>query len=144
MKYILLATSGDQNCRGAEVYALGKSRQTGATLVILHIVKNTLRHYGEVDPLATEGDRKDFIHYVDELTRREVEEQFAGLLAEADRYGVTAELIIEEGRLEDSLKAQEERVQLIVLGGRKSSFFRKTARYRSLARKLNCPVRYVP
>ncbi|MFV0439521.1 MAG: universal stress protein [Desulfopila sp.] len=144
MKYILLAASGEQDCRDAEIYALGKSRQTGAPLVILHVIENELSHYGEVDPLATEGDRRDFLAYVDALAVREARERFADLLAEADEYGITAELIIESGRLEESLKARENRAQLVILGGRKPLFFQETARYRRLSRKLKCPIRHVP
>lgn len=143
MKHIILASKGKKNCQAAEQYALSECQKHGATLSIIHVVDYSLKHYGFVDMLATEIDKKDFVNYIHKVSCKEAQDCFVPLLETAQQNNVEATLYLEEGVLEDCLARYEDNADLVIIGGGKPFFSQNTAVFRTLSKRLSCPVRHI-
>jgi nucleotide-binding universal stress UspA family protein len=144
MSGILLATDGGLHCKRAEDYALDHCRRHGTPLDIIHVVEHGLSHYGQVDSLASEGDRSDFIAHV----RRQQPAGAGRRLARAANAAVSGNihyrLYIEwESPLYSILRhIRRNEPELLVMGGgrtRRNPF----SLARRLGRKASCAVRQV-
>ncbi|BCO08039.1 universal stress protein UspA [Desulfolithobacter dissulfuricans] len=119
-KHILLATDGSESVRKAEDYALYLSRACGADLTVLHVLDDSLCHYGHVDQLVPSETKDGFVSYViseREAAAREVIREFSRKAASQDvkysfklKQGIPAKEI--------AVVADKEKVDLIVMGGR--------------------------
>lgn len=57
-----------------------------------------LEHYGEMDHLAPAGAMAEFVVYVREQSRKEAEDAFADLRAEAARFDLRVRVYVAHGR----------------------------------------------
>lgn len=143
MKNIILASNGKKSCRSAEEHALLECKKHGATLSIVHVVDCGLEHYGQVDQLATEIDKAGFISYVRAVSRKEAENYFVPLVKRARQDNIDVTLYLEDGGLAETLARFDAGADLVIIGGKRPLFCKKTTRFRALSKRLNCPVRQV-
>lgn len=143
-KNVLLATTGRDNCLKAEEYALSYCAENAATLGIVHVVESDLSHYGQVDSLATEGDRSDFIIHARRQEEYDVRQRLERVTARAEALNVDYELYIEwDAPLYCITKhVRETRSELLVIGGEKKRFNPFSLSH-CLTRKVPCQVRKI-
>jgi nucleotide-binding universal stress UspA family protein len=141
---ILLATTGSAKCRRAESYALDYCQRNNTLLTVIHVVEPGLAHYGEVDTLATEGDRSDFINHVRRQELSEAQRCLTRLTEEADSRNIHYRLYIEwKSPLYCIVKQiRLTAPELLVVGGRRSRR-NPFCLVRCLNRKAACAVRQV-
>ncbi|MBG0790170.1 MAG: universal stress protein [Desulfovibrionaceae bacterium] len=144
MRNILLATTGENHCRSAEDYAVSYCARTGAILGVIYATDSDLAHYGQVDPLATEGDRRDFITHASWQETEHAQERLERICAKAQSLNVDYELYIERKAPLYCIvqRAKENNPELLVVGGRRSRY-NPFSLVRSLARKAPCEVRQI-
>ncbi|WFS63099.1 universal stress protein [Pseudodesulfovibrio thermohalotolerans] len=144
MDSILLATTGEAHCMRAEDYALKYCALNRTSLDIIHVVEDNLSHYGMIDSLATEGDRRDFIAYSQKVERPEVERRLARITGKAESMNINYRLYIEwKSPLYCILKhIRHVKSQLLVVGGRKRRH-NPFSLVRCLSRKASCEVMQV-
>lgn len=143
MKHILLASKGKSTCAAAEEFALAECQRHGATLSVVHVVDYGLEHYGQVDQLATEIDKADFIEYVRAVSIDDARQRFFPLLEKAREKNVRATLYLEDDELIGSLSRHENDADMVIIGGKKSLFFKNTSRFHMISKMLSRPVHHI-
>lgn len=145
MDNILLATTGKADCLDAEDYALGYCSRHGARLTILHVAESALSHYGLVDSLATEGDRREFIEHVQRQELPAAERRLARIMDGARSMNIKYQLYIKWTSPLCCILNLVRRTnpKLLVVGGgtKRCTPF---GLVRRLARKAPCAVMQVP
>ena len=131
-KHMLLATDGSDSAKSAEDYALYLNANCGIKLIILHVLDDKLCHYGKVDTLAPLEARESFISYVIEEQEEASKEIVQMLEDKAKAINATFELKIRPGEPVDVVAsvANEENIDLIILGGQRS---RRTRGFKGLS-----------
>jgi len=119
-KHILLATDGSDSVKKAEDYALFLAGTSRADLTVVHVLDDSLCHYGHVDQLVPGETKEGFVSYViseREAASREVIEEFSRKAANME---VDYSLKVKQGTpaKEIAAVAGEERADLIIMGGR--------------------------
>lgn len=142
---VLLATKGTPSCSNAEASALSYCQANDAELVVVHIVDSSLKHFGLIDPLATEIDKSYFVEYVVRLCKCEAMERLEKLKSRADLSAIPLQLRISDGSpLEEILQAAREiDPKLLFIGGRARPTYHLFSLANRIRRKVPCPVRQV-
>lgn len=70
-KRIFCVVDGTKKTVNAENWAFEKCCAEGYQLDLLYVVDSNLEHYGQVDILATDSDKSDFIAYIQKTADRE-------------------------------------------------------------------------
>lgn len=117
---ILLATNGSDSVKKAEDYALYLTKITGAELTVVHVLDDTLCHYGYVDQLLPSEAKESFVSYViseGEAVSQEIMQEFSRKAASQEvnysfkiKRGVPAQEI--------AALAYKDKSDLIIMGGR--------------------------
>jgi nucleotide-binding universal stress UspA family protein len=126
-KHILLATNGSDSVKKAEDYALFLANINRAALTVIHVLDDSLCHYGHVDQLVPGATKDGFVSYViseREAASKEVIEEFSRKAATLE---VKYSLKLKQGdpAKEITAVAGEESVDLIIMGGRHPSRWQK-------------------
>lgn len=125
MKNIILASDGKTSCRAAEEHAIQECMKHGAALSIVHVLDYSLEHYGQIDQLATEVDKRDFVNYIHSVSHKEARQYFTPLLEKAQHNKIDTTLYLEEGQLSDCLARLETTADLIIIGGKNHCLIKK-------------------
>lgn len=144
MRHVLLATTGSDDCRRAEEFAVSYCAREAMPLRIIHAVDSSLEHYGQVDTLATEGDRHSFIGHARHQESFDATERLQRVMAHARAFNVDYELYIEwDAPLYCIVKqARRDGSELLVIGGKRKRF-NPFSLSRSLMRKAPCAVKQI-
>lgn len=97
MRRILLGSDGSAQARQAEDHVISLAHEEGGSILAVHVVEKDLMHYGMVDPLATQGDKEGFVHYVRELGERECLNRLGEFRQRARKRGVEVTLMVRWG-----------------------------------------------
>lgn len=137
-KHILIATNGSESARKAEDHALYLAKISGADLTVVHVIDDSLCHYGHVDQLVSGETKDSFVTYViseAEAASQEIIQEFSRKAATLDvkyslkcKQGVVAKEIV--------TAANQGQADLIIMGGQHSTR-RKGFRLVTLADKVN-------
>ncbi|MBL4902592.1 MAG: universal stress protein [Desulfocapsa sp.] len=118
-KHILLATNGSESAQKAEDHALYLTRISGVALTVVHVIDDSLCHYGHVDQLVSGESKDSFVAYViseAEAASREIINEFSRKAASLD---VEYSLISRHGEVavEIAAAAKQAQADLIIMGG---------------------------
>ena len=144
-KKVLLATKGTPSCSNAEKSAISYCRANDAELVVLHIVDSSLKHFGQIDPLATEIDKSYFVEYIDRLCEYEAKERLESLKSLADLSAIPHQLRICDGSPLQTIvqTVSEVKPELLIIGGKARPAYRFFSLSNRIHRKVRCPVQQV-
>lgn len=142
---VLLATKGTPSCSNAETSALSYCQVNDAELVVVHIVDSSLKHFGLIDPLATEIDKSYFVEYVVRLCRCEAMERLLKIRSRADLSGIPLQFRIGDGSpvAEIEQAVREIDPELLFIGGKARPGYHLFSLANRIRRKVACPVRQV-
>ncbi|MCP4114011.1 MAG: universal stress protein [Desulfobacteraceae bacterium] len=120
--HILLATDGSESAKKAEENALLMAKANGARLTVVHVMDDSLCHYGRIDTLVPAGAGEDFNHYViseQESEARKVIRRFTVL---AESSGVNFDLSVRLGNPVTEIAAVSDELSsdLVIIGGKKN------------------------
>lgn len=136
-KHILLATNGSESAQKAEDHALYLTKISGADLTVVHVIDDSLCHYGHVDQLVSGETKDSFVAYViseAKAVSQGIIQEFSRKAASLDvkyslkfKQGVVAKEIV--------AAANQGQADLIIMGGQHSAR-RKGFRLATLADKV--------
>ena len=146
MKNILLATNGKKNSRHAEAFAISQCRRHGATLSVAYVLDCDLQHYGQIDQLATEVDKTDFINYVHQQAELEARSLSISWQEKAKQNNIDVQVYLGGGKLANfiSQTAADLKADVVIIGGRAPRLFTNSRLSRKLSQNTSCPVRHIP
>ncbi len=91
---LLLVQHDSANAATAQKVALQRAVETGAEVVVAWCVADRLSHYGEVDHLAPETAKEEFVNYVYGNHLVQAQECLAGFITRAKRLKLEVRIVV--------------------------------------------------
>ncbi len=144
---VALAASGSNHAKSAELFAFGYCLKNMIDeLLIIHVVDNSLAHYGDVDQRASGSCKAEFVDYINEVGEETVQILHKRLEKNAKEFGVSLRWLTVTGKVVEQIKKNvlENNVSTLIIGTGETpeTFFapRKNTALR-LSRKIeNCRI----
>lgn len=137
-KHILLATNGSESAQKAEDHALYLTKTSGAVLTVVHVIDDSLCHYGHVDQLVS-GEAKDsFVTYVISEAEAAYQRIIQRFSRKAAALGVEYSLKYKQGVVVKEIvaAANQGQADLIIMGGQHSAKRKGFFRLATLAERV--------
>lgn len=80
----------------AEKVALSMAKGLDARLILVYITEYNLIHYGQVDQLAPETSKEEFISHVRENYQKDMKRALAPLIEKTKAMGIDSEMVLVE------------------------------------------------
>lgn len=144
-KHILLATNGSQAAKKAQDVTLYLGRMGGSRLTVVHVLDDSLCHYGRFDTLVPVGTGDDFCQHVMADRISEGQTVVSDFTRAAEQSGVEFKLEIRQGDPVSKICELAEAIDadLVIVGrdkNKKRSRFKSAGISDRLRARLTCTL----